>query len=127
MEEILLFNKFFSDCRYIPWLRRYSPTKLCDGPQMAIFCIILRTVFPASREEKKRKKKKPQGKNIMSASATHGRHNGHVIAYVPSNKRNSSENINRLNYYFFNFNVKLTIGPGGPAGPGNCNNKSVSK
>jgi len=32
--EILLFNKFFSDCRY---MRRYSPTKLCDGAQTAIF------------------------------------------------------------------------------------------
>jgi len=30
-------NKFFSDCRYMPQLRRYSPTKLCDGAQMAIF------------------------------------------------------------------------------------------
>ena len=23
--------KVFSDCRYMPYLRRYSPTKLCDG------------------------------------------------------------------------------------------------
>ena len=30
-------TSFFSDCRYVPWLRRYSPTKLCDGAQMAIF------------------------------------------------------------------------------------------
>ena len=37
--EILQFNNFFSDCRYVPWLRRYSPTKLCDGAQMAIFCV----------------------------------------------------------------------------------------
>jgi len=37
VEEILLLNKFFSDCRYVPELRRYSPTKLCDGAQMAIF------------------------------------------------------------------------------------------
>ena len=37
VEEILLLNKFFSDCRYVPQLRRYSPTKLCDGAQMAIF------------------------------------------------------------------------------------------
>ena len=37
VEEILLLNKFFSDCRYMPWLRRYSLTKLCDGAQMAIF------------------------------------------------------------------------------------------
>jgi len=33
----LLFNKFFSDCRYMPYFRRYSPTKLCDGAKMAIF------------------------------------------------------------------------------------------
>ena len=32
----MLFNNF-SKCRYTPWLRRYSPTKLCDGAQMAIF------------------------------------------------------------------------------------------
>jgi len=37
MEDILLLNKLFSDCRYVPSLRRYSPTKLCDGVQMAIF------------------------------------------------------------------------------------------
>jgi len=37
VEEILLLNKFFSDCRYVPYLRRYSVTKLCDGAQMAIF------------------------------------------------------------------------------------------
>jgi len=33
-------TSFFSDCRYMPSLRRYSPTKLWDGAQMAIFCII---------------------------------------------------------------------------------------
>jgi len=27
----------FSGCRKVPQLRRYSPTKLCDGAQMAIF------------------------------------------------------------------------------------------
>ena len=37
VEEILRLNKFFSDCRHMPYLRRYSPTKLCDGAQMAIF------------------------------------------------------------------------------------------
>ena len=37
VEEIFLLNKFFSDCRCMPYLRRYSPTKLCDGAQMAIF------------------------------------------------------------------------------------------
>jgi len=30
-------------------LRRYSPTKLCDGAQMAIFGDFLRPAFPASR------------------------------------------------------------------------------
>jgi len=40
VEEILLFNKFFSDCRYMASLRRLSPTKLCDGAQMAIFCVV---------------------------------------------------------------------------------------
>ena len=32
-----MLNKFFSDCRYVHYLRRHSPTKLCDGAQMAIF------------------------------------------------------------------------------------------
>jgi len=41
--DILLLNKFFSDCRYMPYLRRYSPTKLWDGAQMAIFCDFLRS------------------------------------------------------------------------------------
>jgi len=31
----LLFKRFFSDCRYMPQLRRYSSTKLCDSAQMA--------------------------------------------------------------------------------------------
>jgi len=30
-------------------LRRYSPTKLCDGAHMAIFGDFLRPVFSASR------------------------------------------------------------------------------
>jgi len=47
----LLLNKFISDCRYVPYLRRYSPTKLCDGAQIAIFASFLRPVFPASRVE----------------------------------------------------------------------------
>jgi len=45
VEEILLLNGFFSDCRYVPLLRIHSPTKLCDGAEMAIF---LRPVFSAS-------------------------------------------------------------------------------
>jgi len=32
-----MLKKFFSDCRYVPYLRRYSPTKLRDGAKMAIF------------------------------------------------------------------------------------------
>jgi len=40
IEELLLFNKLFSDCQYIPYLWRYSPINMCDGAQMAIFCII---------------------------------------------------------------------------------------
>ena len=36
VEEIMLLNKFFSDCRYVPYLWRYSPTKLFDGALIAI-------------------------------------------------------------------------------------------
>jgi len=49
VEKILLFNKFFSDCQYMPSLRRYSPTKLRNGAQMGIFGDFLRPVFLASR------------------------------------------------------------------------------
>jgi len=35
MEEVLIFNKFCSDCRHMPYFRRYSSTKLCDGAKMA--------------------------------------------------------------------------------------------
>ena len=37
VEDISLLKSFFSDCRNVNYLRRYSPTKLCDGAQMAIF------------------------------------------------------------------------------------------
>ena len=38
VEEVLLLSKlFFPDYRYMPSLRRYDLTKLCDGAQMAIF------------------------------------------------------------------------------------------
>jgi len=40
LEDILVLNKFFSDCRCVPYLRKYSPTKLCDCAQMAIFCVL---------------------------------------------------------------------------------------
>ena len=97
VEQILLLSKFFSDCRYVPSLRRYSSTKLCDGAQMAIFwrvfasCIFQReacstfqacilnlhyghtmcgTMADVRRlrlgEEKRKKKNKLQGKNIMA-------------------------------------------------------------
>jgi len=35
-------TSFYSDCRYMPQLRRYSLTKLCDGAKMAIFCVLYR-------------------------------------------------------------------------------------
>jgi len=35
-----MFNKFFSDCRYMHQLGRYSQLKLCDGAKMAIFCVL---------------------------------------------------------------------------------------
>ena len=37
LEDMLLLNKLFSDCRYVPPLPRYSLTKLCDGAQTANF------------------------------------------------------------------------------------------
>ena len=40
VEELLLFNKLFSDCRHMPYLRRYGPTKLCDGAEISIFCVL---------------------------------------------------------------------------------------
>jgi len=40
---------FFSDCRYVPLLRRYSTTKLCNGAQMANFWRFLGPAFSASR------------------------------------------------------------------------------
>ena len=49
VEDMPLLNEFFSECRCVPWLRRYSPTNLCDGAQMAIFVDFLRPAFPASR------------------------------------------------------------------------------
>ena len=32
--------RIFSDCQYMPYLQRYSSTKLCDGAQIANFCIL---------------------------------------------------------------------------------------
>ena len=42
-------KSFFSDCRHVPFLRGYSPTKLSDGAQMAIFWRSLGPAFPSSR------------------------------------------------------------------------------
>ena len=44
----MLLNKF-SDCRYVPSLRRYGRTKLCDGAEMVIFGEFLGPAFVASR------------------------------------------------------------------------------
>ena len=52
MGKILLFNKFFSDCRYVPQFRKYGPTKLWNGAQMANFWRFLRSAFPASRVQR---------------------------------------------------------------------------
>jgi len=30
-------TSFFSDCRYVPSLQRYSPTRLCDGAEGVIY------------------------------------------------------------------------------------------
>jgi len=30
-------TSFFSDYQFVPWLRRYNPTKLCNGAQVEIF------------------------------------------------------------------------------------------
>jgi len=46
LEDILLLNKFFSDCPYMPSLRRYSPTKLCDGAQVTIFGDFVALLWP---------------------------------------------------------------------------------
>ena len=50
VEDILLLNKFFSRLSIRALVVKiYSPTKLCDGAQMAIFGDFLRPVFSASR------------------------------------------------------------------------------
>jgi len=48
VEEILLLH-VFSDCRYVPYLRKYSPTELYHGAQITIFGNFLRPVLSASR------------------------------------------------------------------------------
>ena len=42
-------TSIFSDCGYVPWLRRYSLTKLCDGAQMEIFGDFFASCISASR------------------------------------------------------------------------------
>jgi len=94
LEDILLLNKFFSDYRYVPSLRRYSRQSCAMVPRWRFLATFLGPAFPASRVqhisdlhlkfalrphhvwqtsnlrwlrlgEEKRKKKKPHGKNIM--------------------------------------------------------------
>jgi len=48
VEEILLFNKVFSNCRYMPQLQRYSRS-CAMVRRLQIFGDFLRTVFSASR------------------------------------------------------------------------------
>jgi len=43
-----VLSKFFSDCRYVPYLQRYSPANLFDGAEMAIFGDFLHPVFSTS-------------------------------------------------------------------------------
>ena len=64
MEEILLFNVLLSDCRYMPYLRRHSPTNLCDGAQMANFFHVLSNMrwLGINEENNKKKKKKKKKK-----------------------------------------------------------------
>ena len=50
LEDILVLNNF-SDCRCVPYLRRYSPTKLCDGAQMTIFGDFFASCISASRAQ----------------------------------------------------------------------------
>jgi len=49
VKEILLFNKFFSDCRHVPYLQRYSPTNFAMVRMWRIFGDFLHPVFSASR------------------------------------------------------------------------------
>jgi len=44
----LLFKNFYSDRRYMPSLRRYSPTNLCDGAQAANFWRFFASCISAS-------------------------------------------------------------------------------
>jgi len=47
--DILAFSKFFSDCRYVPYLPRYSPINLSDGAQMANFWRFFASSISVSR------------------------------------------------------------------------------
>jgi len=42
-------SEFFSDCRHVSQLRRYSPTNLGDGAHIEILATFLRPMFSASR------------------------------------------------------------------------------
>ena len=55
-----MFNKFFSGCQYKPQLRRYSPTKLCDGAMRGSMVDIQYAMAGIRRGKKKNKK---EGRN----------------------------------------------------------------
>jgi len=69
-ERYYCLKGFFSDCRRVPSLRRCSPTKFCDGAQMANFWRYLRPVFLASRvqhiSDMHSKFARPQSYHIIS-------------------------------------------------------------
>jgi len=78
VEKILLFNKFFFQLSIHALVAKIRPHWMCpDGDFLRHFCVLyLRraTLHPLRLGEEK-KKKKPQGKNIVSASAMQGGHN----------------------------------------------------
>ena len=52
VEEILLLNKFFSDCRYMPYTCEDSARQSCAMmPIWRFFALFLRPVFPASHAQ----------------------------------------------------------------------------
>jgi len=48
VEDILLFNRFLSDYRYMSQMRRNSPTNCAMGSRWRFFASFLTPVFPAS-------------------------------------------------------------------------------
>ena len=49
VEQVLLFNKFFSDCQYMPELRRYTRQSCAMVPRWQNYSDFLGPAFPASR------------------------------------------------------------------------------